>query len=87
MISYKQSLKIIKKSKIIIGNELIQSNDSINRVAAENILSKVNNPAGNNAAFDGYAIYSKDTDKLNRNKSKMFEIIGIVAVFKIFFEY
>ncbi len=79
MISYKQSLKIIKKSKIIIGNELIQSNDSINRVAAENILSKVNNPAGNNAAFDGYAIYSKDTDKLNRNKSKMFEIIGIVA--------
>ena len=79
MISFKLSRKILKVSKIKIGEEYIKSSNSINRITATDVFSKKNNPAGNNAAFDGYAIYSKDTDKLNRNKSKMFEIIGIVA--------
>ena len=79
MISYKQSIKILQNSKIKIGNELIKSNDCINRVAAENIFSKTNNPAGNNAAFDGYAIYSRDTNKLNGKKGKLFKIIGTIT--------
>jgi len=79
MISYNQSIKILKRSKIFIGNQLIKSTKCINRVASENILSKANNPAGNNAAFDGYAIASKDTNNLNKKKSKLFKIIGIVA--------
>ena len=79
MISYKHSRKILNNSKIIIGNEFIKSNDCINRVAAENIFSKYNNPAGDNAAFDGYAINSRDTNKLNKKKTKLFKIIGIVA--------
>ena len=79
MISYNQSREILKNSRILIGDQIIKSSDSINRVASENIFSKVNNPAGNNAAFDGYAISSKDTNKLNKKKSKLFKIIGIVA--------
>ena len=42
MISYKQSIKILKNSKISIGNEFINSNKCMNRVAAENVLSKTN---------------------------------------------
>ena len=79
MISYKHSRKILNNSKIIIGNELIKSNNCINRVAAENIFSKYNNPAGDNTAFDGYAINSRDTNKLNKKKIRLFKIIGIVA--------
>ena len=79
MISYIQSKKILKRSKIIIGNEFIKNKDCLNRVAAENILCKLNNPAANNAAFDGYAINSKDTHNLNKKKGKLFKIIGIVA--------
>ena len=79
MISYNQSKIILQKSKILIGNQLIKSSNCINRVASENILSKANNPAGNNAAFDGYAISSKDTNKLNKKKGKLFKITGIVA--------
>ena len=67
MISYKQS-KNIKNSKIIIQNEIIKSNNCLNRVAAKNIFSKANNPSGDNAAFDGYAINSKDTNNLNKKK-------------------
>ena len=79
MISYNQSIKILKKSKILIDDELIKSNKCINRVVSKNIFSKVNNPAGNNAAFDGFAIASKETKDLNKNKNKLFKIIGIVA--------
>ena len=79
MISYNQAKKILKISKIIIQNEIIKSSKCLNRVASENVLCKSNNPLGNNAAFDGYAINSKDTNNLNKKKGKLFKIIGIVA--------
>ncbi len=79
MINYKISINKLKKSKIVIGEETINSTKCINRVSASNIFSKVNNPAADNAAFDGYAINSKDTKNLNKKNSKLFKIIGIVA--------
>jgi len=79
MISYKNSRKILKNSKIRIYDEIIKSIDCKNRVLSENIFCKVNNPAGNNAAFDGFAINSKDTNKLNKNKTQLFKIIGTIA--------
>ena len=78
MISYKQSRKILKDSKIIIKDEIVKSSNCINRVAAENILSKSNNPLENNAAFDGFAVNSKDTKNLKK-KGKLFKIIGVVS--------
>ena len=78
MISYKQSRKILKNSKIIIKDEIVKSSNCINRVTAENIFSKINNPSENNAAFDGFAINSKDTKNLKK-KGKLFKIIGTVS--------
>ena len=79
MINYKRSRKILKSSLIKIGHEFVKSSLCINRVSAENIFCKSNNPAGNNAAFDGYAINSNDTNYLNKKKGKLFKIIGSVA--------
>ena len=79
MISYKNSIKILKKSKINIGNEIIKVNSCLNRVTANNIFSKVNNPAADNAAFDGFVINSKDTKNLNMKKKGLFKIIGTIA--------
>ena len=79
MISYKKSRNILKKSKIKIDNEILKTDSCINRVSAENIFSKVNNPAANNAAFDGYVINSKDTKNLNKKKNKLFKILRTVA--------
>ena len=79
MISYKQSKKILKSSKIRISDEIIKTNDCLNRISSENIKSKVNNPSGDNAAFDGYAINSKDTKNLNKKKIKLFNILRTVA--------
>ena len=74
MISYKNSRIELKNSKLKISNEIINSANCLNRVLASNNFSKTNNPAADNAAFDGYAINSKDTKNLNKknqNYSKL----------------
>ena len=82
MISYLNSRRILNKGKIKIKNETILSVNSLNRVSSKNIYAKFNYPSGDNAAFDGYAINSNDTKNLNRNKSKVFKIIGSISAGK-----
>ena len=79
MISYKKSINILKKSKIIIKDEIIKSNDCFNRVVASNIFSRTNNPLADNAAFDGFAINSRDTKNLNKKKNRLFKILRTIA--------
>ena len=79
MISYKKSIRILKNSKIKINDEIIKTNDCLYRISSQNIKSKVNNPLGDNAAFDGYAINSKDTKYLSKKKFKFFKILGTIA--------
>ena len=66
MISYEKSKIILKKAKIKIKDETIKSVNSLNRVVSTNVYSNINYPAGDTAAFDGYAINSKDTNGLKK---------------------
>ncbi len=79
MISYKKSRYKLKRSKILIKDEIINSSNCLNRVSASNIFSKSNNPAADNAAFDGFAINSNDTKNLSKKKNKLFKISGSIA--------
>ena len=79
MINYNQAKKILIKSKIKIKDEFIDSTKSINRINVMDIYSTVNYPAGTNAAFDGFAINSKDTNKLNKNNSQNFKILKTIS--------
>ena len=79
MISYNKSKIILKKSIIKLGEELININKCLNRVTSKNIYVHSHYPSGNNAAFDGYAIKSSDTHKLNKKTFNKFRIIGSLA--------
>ena len=79
MINYKAAKKILIKSKIKIKNETINSLKSLNRVCVKDVYSSVNYPSGNNTAFDGYAINSKDTVSLNKKNLKKFKILKTIA--------
>ena len=79
MISYKQSRYKLKRSKILIKDEIIKSANCLNRVSASDIFSKANNPTADNAAFDGFVINSKDTKNLTKKKNKLFKILGTIA--------
>jgi molybdopterin molybdotransferase len=76
MISYLRSQQILKKAPIKISDEFIDSASSLNRVLSSNIFSNTNYPAGDNAAFDGFAINSKDSRALNKKFPQKFKIIG-----------
>jgi molybdopterin molybdotransferase len=79
MINYKKAKKILIKSKIKIKDENINSSNSLNRVNTLDIYSAVNYPAGTNAAFDGFAINSKETIKLNKKNSQNFRILKTIS--------
>ena len=79
MIEYKKAKKILENSKINITTQNLSSVETLNRVSAENIFSKKNLPAGNNTAFDGYAINSKDTFYLSKKKRKLFKILKTIS--------
>jgi len=79
MINYKEAKKILIKAKIKIKDESIASIESVNRINVLDIYSTVNYPAGTNAAFDGFAINSKDTNKLNKNNSQNFKILRTIS--------
>ena len=72
MISYERSKKILKKAKIKIKDETINSINSLNRLVSRNVYSTINYPTGDNAAFDGYAINSKDTNRIKKKSKKQF---------------
>ena len=57
--------KIQKKASEI---EEIDIDDAYNRVLAEDVLAKFNNPPYPKSAMDGYAVSSKDSDKLSKKK-------------------
>ena len=82
MRSYSQAVKILKRGKIIIRNEYIKSSESLNRVCASNIHSNVNYPSENNSSLDGYAINSKDTKNLKKNRSNVFRIVASIPAGK-----
>ena len=79
MKNYNQAKKILSNAKLKIKNEIVNVDSSLNRILSENILSKVNYPAGDNAAFDGFAVRAKDTKKLSKKNFKNFKILGSLA--------
>jgi len=79
MINYKEAKKILIKSSIKIKDETINSSKTFNRINTLDIYSTVNYPAGTNAAFDGFAINSKDTKKLNKNNTQNFKILKTIC--------
>ena len=79
MKSYNQAKKILSNAKLKIKDEIVDIKYALNRIVSENILSKVNYPAGDNAAFDGFVVKAQDTKKLSKKNVKNFKILGSLA--------
>ncbi len=79
MIQYKKALLKLKKNKIKIKSELISVESALNRISALDINSPNNYPAANNTAFDGFAINSKETNKITNKNTIKFKIIKTLA--------
>lgn len=63
MISFDEATNIINSINIRLRPETISVLNALNRVCYDDITSKVNYPAENNSAMDGYALNSNISDK------------------------
>ncbi|MCS7228118.1 MAG: molybdopterin molybdotransferase MoeA, partial [Endomicrobia bacterium] len=82
-ISFDESKNIILNSaKTPIGEEIISVKKSLNRVIAEDIISKYDIPNYHNSAMDGYAIRAVDTKTATEDKPVMLKIVGKIQAGK-----
>ena len=77
-ISFEESIKILKENlPEIKGSERVFLENALNRVLAEDIVAKYDNPYMPTASMDGYAIRHEDIDKdikiIGRNPAGSFE--------------
>ncbi len=79
MISYKHAINKLKKFHLSTKSETIFSKDSLYRICTENIYSRLNYPASDNSAFDGFAINSTETKKASENNKIKFKILKTIA--------
>ena len=79
MISYKEALRKLSRSKLSIKSENILSKDSLNRICSENVYSRFNYPAADNTALDGFAINSNESNKSNKNNKIKLKVLKTLA--------
>ncbi len=79
MINYLKATKIISRVSLKLPNEKVSTLNSLNRVCAKSILSTSINPLSNNTAFDGFAVFAKETKGLSKKKVKKFKILRTIG--------
>lgn len=59
-VSLQEAIDILNKNVNVLGYEEVDLIKGLNRISAEDIYSKINNPPFNKSAMDGYAIISNE---------------------------
>lgn len=74
---------VVNSVKNITRKEMVDVRESLNRILAENVVSKYDVPNYDNSAMDGYAVRSKDTKNATQNKPVKLKIVGCLQAGKI----
>jgi molybdopterin molybdotransferase len=78
MISVEEALEKILKEVDPLAEETVPILDSLGQVLAEDIKSDINVPPLDNAAMDGYAVRSKDTEGASEKSPRILRVIDTV---------
>jgi molybdopterin molybdotransferase len=68
-VTIERALKILNSHPILSHIETIPIQEAHNRILAENIYSKIDNPPFDNSSIDGWAVLSSDDPKLRKETS------------------
>ena len=77
MISVKEAKSIINQKIFRLGSEIVQLNNSTQRLLSEDIIAKFPSPHFNNSAMDGFAVRSLDTIGASKENPVTLKNIGI----------
>lgn len=78
MISVEQALEKILSYVNVLEAEAVPLLDSLGQVLAEDISSSINIPPLDNAAMDGYAVQSRDTNNASSKSPRFLRVIDTV---------
>lgn len=79
MISVEEALQRILSFVNVLGQEEVPILESLGQVLAEDVYSRINIPPLDNAAMDGYAIKSADTNGASASSPHYLKVIDTVA--------
>ncbi|MBR9676492.1 molybdopterin molybdenumtransferase MoeA [Candidatus Woesearchaeota archaeon] len=75
----REAIKLINEIKVSIENEVLSVDDSLGRVASQDIISKISVPHFDKSAMDGYAVNAEDTYDASFEKPKELVIIDEIS--------
>ncbi len=78
--SLEDALNKLFKEIIVLSGEIISINDCLNRILAEDIVSKIDVPNFERSAMDGYAVIANDTFGASQKKPVKLKKIGIIDI-------
>ncbi len=77
LLAFEEAKRVIDANiKPITRTEIININDSLGRVLAEDIIATLSTPPFDRAAMDGYAVKAKDTFNSSQLNPKVLNLIG-----------
>lgn len=84
LLSVEEAKQKILSQILPLGVEKIALPQARNRVVAQNISSKVNLPAFDNSAMDGYAVQSADLMQATEQNPVVLDVVGAVRAGEIY---
>jgi len=78
MISVDEAINIIMDHTPVLGTERVPTQDALNRVLAEDIITSRHHPPWDNSAMDGYAVQWKDIKNASPDSPAVLHVIGEV---------
>jgi len=83
LLPYNKALDLVKAHSKEFESETIEIEDSVDRVASEDVFSAFDSPTFDRSAMDGYAIQAKDTFTISEGSHITLKIIDSVTAGKV----
>jgi len=79
LIDFQEALKIVEQNAEPVATEVIATENSLGRVLAQSLISKVNIPSFDNSAMDGYAVNANDLADASPENPIILKLKGLTA--------
>jgi len=83
LLSYNKALELVKAHSKEFESEIINMDESLNRIISEDIFSPIDSPAFDRSAMDGYAIQAKDTFSISEGSHVTLKIIDSITAGRV----
>ncbi|MFH0860660.1 MAG: gephyrin-like molybdotransferase Glp [Candidatus Altiarchaeota archaeon] len=78
LISFEEAQRRMGRHQMLVGTERVRLEDSLGRVLAETVKSRINVPGFRKSAMDGYAVRYSDVRSASKSSPKALDCVDVV---------